>query len=208
MSYHPGSHCGGIRTLADIKARCIVDEETGCWEWGLSYSHSKTRKVSPIPRCHILKSDGKRTLTTTCKAAWLISGRKLRSDYVVYRAVCWNTKCCNPDHLRAGTMKQMGAAISKAGVLRGNPHRVMANTRNNNSQATPREVVERAESLFAAGWKLADVAREIGVHKDTARLIRRGTHRNSTGRQAGMSLSSVFGWRGQIAVNDDEARAA
>jgi hypothetical protein len=105
-------------------------------------------------------------------------------------------------------MKQMGAAIAKAGVLRGNPHRVMANTKNNGSQATPREVVERAESLFAAGWKLVDVAAAIGVHKDTARLIRRGTHRNSTGRQPVVRLSSVFGWRGTVQVADDEAKAA
>lgn len=198
----------GIRTVEDIKARCVVDDETGCWEWGLSYSHSKTRKVSPIARCHILKPDGTRALTTAWKAGWLLSGRKLGKKQVVYRSVCWNTRCCNPAHCKAGTMKQMGAAIAKSGVLRGQPHRVTANTKNNECQATPREVVMRAEALFAAGRKLAEVAEAIGVHKDTARLIRNGTHRNSTARQPVVSMSSVFGWRGTIAVNDDEARAA
>jgi hypothetical protein len=203
MSYHPGAYSGGIRNLDDIKARCLVDEITGCWEWGMSYSDKGT------PRCHVVPGvlGEKRCTTSAYRAAFLMTGKRARTHDVIFRT-CRNPKCCNPEHLLALTQKAMGAKISAMGYLRGDPKRAVINNRNMAASRTPVEVVRKAEAMFAEGMLIKDIAIELGIHKQTAALICRGKHVNSSGRQQVIAGASVFGWVGQIAVNDDEARAA
>ena len=161
------------------------------------------------PRAHIAVGviGPRRLITSAYRAAFILSAKRIKKGQLVWRHVCLNSRCCNPAHCKASTQKEMGAEIAARGVFKGNPIRALVNARNIRNR-TSVEVVRRGEAMFAEGATTKDVAAAIGVHKGTARLIRRGVHANSSARLKVVNGASVFGWRGFDAVNDDEARAA
>lgn len=192
----------GVRTLADIKARCVIDADTGCWHWRSAMSRSLTRKVSPSPRVWLPDGlgDGRPAIATAAKAAWMLAGRELPGGHVVWRSVCARSDCVNPEHGAAGTRQAMHRAIADSGRLRGNPARAAINARNRMAMVTPLAVVRQAEAMIDAGRLLKDVRAELGLSESTVTLIRRGLHPHSAGRNNLVRGASVF----TIAV---EARA-
>jgi len=195
MSYHTGAKCGGVRTLQDIKDRCYIDEG-GCWIWRLAFRPgSGGRTALPIVN---LPPDvwGAKYTGPAQRVAWIFAGKKLGKGHMVYRAHCFNQRCCNPDHCAAGTDAEMGARVAASGIWKGRPNRAIANKRNSATQTIPASVVQRGEAMFQAGATLLGAAAELGIGKDTARKIMRGTHMHSTNGQGVVANASVFAWRG------------
>jgi hypothetical protein len=196
----------GIKTLADIKGRCVIDSETGCWLWRGAMSTDGRRKGQPTSRVWIPQSQHTPGGTTTApRAAWMLSGRELSPEQIVWRHVCGNAACINPAHGKAGTRQDMFADLVACGRLRGDPRRAAINARNRASQLVSVERVRQAEALFAGGWLQKDIVKLMRIGNDTAAKIRRGLHPNCAKAPSTVPVASVFGWRGRIAI-ESEAR--
>ncbi len=185
----------GVHTLDDLRGRCRIDDETGCWLWAGALSRSTNRNVTPTSRVYLPRPDGSGgDLTTGQRAGWLLSGRSLKDGQVVWREVCWRHLCINPDHCRAGTRRQMHEALAASDRLKGDPRRALANAKNVERQLLPAAVVARAEAMFADGALQREVCAELGISQGPAARIRRGTHPNCAARQKLLRGASVFSW--------------
>lgn len=185
----------GVRHLEDLRLRCFIDTETGCWLWRGALSHSKTRKVSPTTRVWLpagIHGDGAGAITTASKAAWLLSGRKLKDGHVVWRAVCNQTDCINPQHCKGVSRQQMHAEIAASNRLKGNPTRAAINAINGRASLMPVATVRQAESLFASGAMLKDVKQQLGISSDVAKRIRQGLHPHCANASRLVRGASVF----------------
>jgi len=108
----------GISTVADIKARSVVDPITHCWHWMGGFG--KGTNGEPYPMMHALDHDRieKRTMTATL-AVWNIAHNEGARGRIIYRSCCCND-CVNPAHMRAGlTKKESYRAVVRAGKLVG-----------------------------------------------------------------------------------------
>lgn len=183
----------GVRTMADLQARCRVDGDTGCWHWALAMSTSSNQGATRTPRVWLpAAADGEPgQLTTAARAAWRLSGRRLLPGQVVWRT-CGHDDCCAPRHLKAGTKAEEGAWYAATGKRRGNPLRTAVNTANGAKTATPPDVVQQIEALFAEGMLQKDVQARFRLRPETLRSIRLGLHLNSTNRQRVVPQASVF----------------
>lgn len=191
----------GVRSLADIRSRCVIDAETGCWIWRGAFSVKVGGHATP--RVWLANE---RRAEIAGRAAWLLSGRKLKPGAVVWRSACTDTRCINPEHAKAGTRTQMHASFVADGRLRGDPKRAIANAKNCAKQLLPVETVRRAEAMFAAGVMQKDVRSEFGISSDTAARIRKGLHPNCAASQRVLPSASVFAWGARRAA--DERKAA
>lgn len=183
----------GVRTLEDLRGRCVVDAETGCWLWRGALSHGS--RGQPTTRVWLPDGEGGGTVATGQRAAWLLAGKTLRPGHVVWRQLCTRSDCINPQHGAAGTRPQMHAAIVASGRLRGDPRRAAINARNRLSMLVPVETVRRAERMFAAGAMQKEVVAALGISQQSAKRIRIGVHPHSAGRLCVVPAASVFAWR-------------
>lgn len=166
----------GVRTLEDIRLRCVIDDIRGCWIWGAAVDNGSPRVWLPDAAGPLRAG----TTTTAARAAWVLSGRPLQPNHLVIRT-CTEGRCCRPDHGIAGTRVQLGQVLHTSGHLRGRPERGAVNSRNRARMMVPREVIQRGEAMFAAGAMAKDVRAALGVCARTAQLIRDGLHPRSTG---------------------------
>lgn len=186
-------HRGGVRTLQDLLLRCIVDDETGCWHWRQAVS---TWRGGSVPMVHvpagIVQGIDEQATIPAARAAWLLSGRRLRPGHIVWRHVCGSGTCINPAHCRSGTRSVALKAVAATGRNRGRPERAAQNALARLRMAKPAEIVLQAEAMFAAGKLQKDVRAELGLSQRTAAAIRQGLHPNSSGRQHLVRGASVF----------------
>ena len=192
----------GVRTLSDLKGRCVIDDETGCWLWQGAISHAKTRKVRPIPRVwlsgDLLGIPQAARVLTAAKAAWLLAGKPLADGHIVWRCVCSNNLCTNPAHGKGTERAEMHRALAASNRIKGNPLRAVINERNRSMTLIQPEVVREAEAMFAAGRMQKEVKAAMGLSNRTLQLIRTGLHPNSAGRRRlvrGASVFSLGGWQ-------------
>jgi hypothetical protein len=199
----------GVRTLEQLRQSCVIDDETGCWLWRGAMS------VKPgghaVPRVWMPHSDGVRDADgklgkaqTGARAAWTLAGRRLRRWQIIWRQVCWNTQCINPEHGVAGTRREMGAAETASGHMQGNPERAAKNIKSSSRQLLPVETVRKAEAMFAAGATSRAVKRELHISNASTARIRNGLHPNCSTSQRVRPAASVFAWASRV----DERKAA
>lgn len=184
----------GARDLEDLRQRCVIDELTGCWDWGGALSRSSTCSTVPTTRVWLpdVNRPGAGQLTTASRAAWLLSGRKLQPDQVVFRHHCGNHLCINPAHAVAVTRPEMHALNRESGRFRGDPKRAAANRASMLRMALPVEKVRQAEAMLAAGVMSKDIRAELGFCNTTMTRIRSGKHPHSRARQNLVRGASVF----------------
>lgn len=184
---------GGVRTLADLRDRCTIDDETGCWNWSLAVA---TSRGGVIPMVHlaagVLPGVDRQSTVPAARAAWLLSGRTLAPGHVVYRHVCEAKRCINPKHCAAATRPDALAAVAATGRNRGKPQRQVSTALARRCMAKPVDVVRRAEEMFAAGVMQKDVRAQLKLSQKTAAAIREGRHMHSAGRQGVLRGASVF----------------
>jgi hypothetical protein len=118
------NHPDAINSLDDIRARCWVDEDTGCWVWRLAADKDGQGK------CSYKRPDGTKTQTTSRRVSWMMStGKPIAPGLVVYQKLCRDPLCVNPAHLACGTKAEAGKRLRDEGHLRGHPARIAKNTR-------------------------------------------------------------------------------
>jgi len=110
-------------TLDDIKDRCRIDEDTGCWIWTGAKSGGWPRIWAPD---HTLHAGELRTQTGR-RAAWHIkTGKPIPSGWRVF-GTCTQRDCCNPAHMVCEPTAKQGAKVAASGRLKGRIARITAN---------------------------------------------------------------------------------
>lgn len=181
----------GVQTLDDIRARCRIDDESGCWVWTGAFSDRRTPTVSLSPG--VLRE--RRFTMSAIRAAFLLAGRRVTAGQLVYRTpLCPTAACCNPEHHKAGTAQD----ASRAAVQRGTYKTVQRNAllqTNRLRQAVHIDKVRAIEAFLREGNPATLASAQFGVCVDTCREIARGRHFHQ--RRLECKNASVFSWRPQ-----------
>lgn len=196
LTYNPSAPRmgSGIYCLNDLRDRCRIDSETGCWHWGASMAMSNNGR-GQVPRVAIpsgVFGPGRLKTVSGCRAAWLMSGKILQSGWVVWRT-CMHNDCINPAHLKAGTKAEEGAWMAEHAGRKGDPKRAAANRINVGVQAIPAVTVRQIEALLSDGVLHADIQTRTGVHKATISKIanRKHYHQRTAGLVRGASVFAM-----------------
>ena len=183
MTFPKGTYLGGVRTLEDLRGRCRIDDETGCWMWAGGASGKQPRVWCFDPTAGKFKS------IPAARAAWILGGDSPVAGRVVYHARCTNWLCVNPAHLAVGTKAEEGAHLRKHGTLRGDPARSAANAasvRRHRSKLTP----ELVREIRASTEKGVSIASRLGIAHGIVSNVRLGKIWRD-----GAPGASVFSWR-------------
>ncbi len=177
-SYNPSATRtgNGIYTLSDLRDRCRIDSETGCWNWSLTTSGGKSGSVVPrvsIP-VGVVGNDVIKHLTGP-RASWLLSGRSMREGWIAWRA-CLNPLCLNPAHIKAGARADEGSWRQDVGTWRGDPLRARANMTSARKRALPPQSVETIEGMLADSMTRRAIESATGVTRTTIQRIADGQH--------------------------------
>lgn len=178
----------GIQTLEDVRVRCRVDPDTGCWVWGMSLA-------SGVPCLRVpagVLGNEKAVVMSAHKAAWLLAGNTRPGEGIalIRKVCCKESLCVAPHHRRVGSR----SAVNRAAAARGsyNSHvRIEALLAGCLKQAISVEMVRAIEGRLAEGASARALAKEFGVDKDTVSKVRDGKHFHQ--RRTG--AASVFTWR-------------
>jgi len=185
MSHQVGAYLGGIRTIEDVRKRCRIDDETGCWLWSLYV-------VNGRPQCCYTLPDGTRRKQSARRCvAELKAGRVLPPTVFAFAAAhCNEPTCANPAHTRTGNRTQANRATAKsARFLAGAARRSMKATICNRlvrakiTMEIAREIRGRTEPAHV-------LEREYPIKRSAISNIRAGKSWRET-----VSGASVFAWR-------------
>lgn len=122
MSHPHGTYLGGIRSVEDIRQRCRVDDETGCWHWGLAFVQGAPSVSLRHPVTdQRMKMRGRRAVLLIAR------GKDLPKGHVAFPSdECTSSDCMNPDHCRSGDRHAHGKQITRSGIWKGLPSKVAA----------------------------------------------------------------------------------
>lgn len=180
MSNPQGTYLGGVRTLDDLRLRCRVDADTGCWHYG---GKERRRQAGAVdPRVWV---NGK--CITIQKAGWTLSGKRLKEGQTVWPRC--RTHCCgNPTHLMAGTKAEWGAWAADHGYMRGRPERRAINRRIKQQSGQCHLTPELVTWIRESQQKGRDIAHALGVSESVVSRARLGL------TYAPVTVASIFGW--------------
>lgn len=200
MSHQHGAYLGGIRTVECLRQRSRIDPVSGCWHWGLSLTRG-------VPILHMVTpDDGRRIKIRGRRAAlYLQRGKDLgKGQFAFARTCCESVDCVNPEHARSGNKKALVAwALAAGRFTEAHKSEAHASAWDKRGRRLTPEMVREIRSTDENTHSLA---RRFGVSQCAVWLARRGkTHRHVL---VGTKTATVFDWRGTVAVNDDEAKAA
>lgn len=104
----------GIATVADIKARCVVDAATGCWHW------QAAKSPAGLPMLHAFDHAlGEKRVMCGPLAVWNIAHGESPAPWLVFRS-CEVKDCMNPVHMtRALTRGEIGLHARRSGSQKG-----------------------------------------------------------------------------------------
>ena len=192
----------GVTCLQDIKDRCVIDDEAGCWIWSGAKTLSRGRKATGLrfstPVCSVPKSitgKDKHSTMPALRFAWLLAGGELIPGQIIYRALCAEPNCVNPDHAAQATRRNVGKRVAKSNRLKGDPLRQKVNLASAIKSAMPVDAVREIEASYAEGLTQGQVRERHGLGQKAAKAIRIGMHINSSARQLVVPGASVFTWR-------------
>lgn len=152
----------GIRTLEDLKGRCIVSDETGCWLWQGATGEKRARLWFPPLQ---------RTATLGVAIGFLRTGRESKPGVVWYVA-CDTADCANPEHRRRGDRRaqMLAAKIKRTTVQRMH----MARGKQAVGKLARFGGQVAADDIRTSTEPLRVVAERYGISITTAWHIRRG----------------------------------
>lgn len=182
-----GTYLGGIRTVEDIRQRCRMDPETGCWHWGMSMSRGRPRVRFVGPDGQSKSMNGRRAVVT------LRDGAYPHPRKCVFEAAgCWSDDCVNPDHSRIGTTREHKRWLMASGKLLLSPSARAAMreaARTKRSKLTVQQVLE----IRASSELQRVLAERYGVTKSCIGGIKRGVSWSDHIQEA-----SVFTFRPEL----------
>lgn len=155
---------GGIQTLHDVLLRCRRPADSDCWIWSLTTMHAQGR----TPMCSIVG----RTRMSTRRAAWLLSGRPLKIDHIVWNH-CGEMLCCNPEHCRAGSRRQAVQHQARTGSFATHSRKKASARRGRQCR---RLTDDQARAVLIDPRTSTEIARELGVSRQAIGALRRGKH--------------------------------
>ena len=178
MSIKQGQHIDGIRTLEDLRGRCVIDEITGCW-------HLRTPRGKPQPKGETayvwLHGRG---MTTCLRAFWELShGAPVPGGRIAFRT-CGSYDCVC--HLRVGTRSEYGVFCAKSGRLKMTPQR-LAKAKAASSKRT-KITDEQVQWILGSDVTERAAAKALGCSASLIGHIRAGRKRRPS------LPASVFDW--------------
>lgn len=160
-----GTVLHGIRSLAGLKDRCVIDEHSECWIWSMSKSSTGAARASVM-----MPWNPKPRNMQGIRAAYEYNQNKPLEAGLRVWSGCGNPACCNPRHATAGTVAEWGKFQAERGLWKGRPERVKANRQNGNKRkALTDEQVRIIRESNETGSKLAEV---FGVTHQTISAVR------------------------------------
>lgn len=182
MRYSPkGRRLDGIVTIDDLRQRCYVDEDSGCW-----HLRGANGERMPEKARHIVWSHAHMRRLTSTQAGWLLShpGREIPAGRLVHRT-CESHDCCAPAHLRCVTKAQFGKFQIATGRLK-TPAKVAA------GRAAPsphrKLSAELKQWLVESQQSGREAAHGLGITPSRASRLRR-LHKE---QQESRPIASVF----------------
>lgn len=167
----------GVRTIDDLRLRCRIDEETGCWRFG------KATRSAHAPGVRLAALD-QRMVTIGVAICFLKTG-KLPAKGIFWHCTCSTSHCANPEHRKAGTRKtQMLQAQYRPSAL---TLARIASTKRARSKLSD----EAIAAIRSSTATLKDLAQRFGVSPSHISRIRLG----QTWRETAAPAASVFTWR-------------
>lgn len=146
----------GIETINDIRKRCVIDAETGCWLWrGAVNSQGTPVTFLPMLDAPVSLGIAICALTTGAKPA---VGR-------IWYPICRNALCGNPSHRTIGTRSD----VTKGTRTPAHTAKI-ALARRARSKLTEQSAAEIRDSTE----KLVIIAARYGISPSQASRIRRG----------------------------------
>lgn len=179
----------GITSLKDLKDRCVVDPDSGCWSWRGAVTGAGIPCASvPVG----VLGNTKREVMPAYKLAWALAGKSLppKGEALMRCTGCRDPLCISPDHRKKGTR----ALINRTASARGSycsPLRDEKLWAARTKQAISPEKVRELEILLSNGATARAAAAAVGCHPDVAVKVRDGVHVHQ--RRTG--ASSIFTWR-------------
>lgn len=170
----------GIKTIDDIKQRCVVDDESGCWLWQ-GYREPRTGR----PAMSMIVEPGVRRCVKISVALHIIKSGKLPtpSSRIYFPVVCREMGCCNPAHHRLLTKGQINKLVGGHGAA------ARAKISAANFGKGRLSESDRAE-IAGSDMKLTEIMERWGISLGYASQLRRGIVGSRKPQGA-----SVFNWR-------------
>lgn len=167
-----------IKNIDDLRGRCVIDEETGCWNYP---AKDRSRIYVRLPGSEKgIVMDGPRA------ALSILNGVDTKP---AFRVKCNNPKCCNPDHCRQMSHVKYGELVAKKGWLKGDPARAVRATISRRKRASLNEELVREIKLSDENNSV--ISRRLSISRSTIRQVRSG----KIWRDVSVVNSSVFNWR-------------
>jgi hypothetical protein len=165
----------GVYTIEDLRARCRMDEETGCWLWG--GASQDNRGMVWLPELGVSRN--------VVFAALYLTGRRPPAGQGSYLK-CTSPLCCNPEHAATGTRKQISQHLARQGRFKDNPkHMAAVLALSKKARVLSDEQANEIRTSNEIGYVIAE---RMGVSKSVVSRIRRG----QTYRPRLMAAASVF----------------
>jgi len=174
-----------MKTLKELKDRCIIDSETGCWIWkgAVSKGNAATCGLEGYPTIYgpnYNKDPSGKTMGVQPgrRVAFQIKHKRAIAEgmRITKRPECSHL-CVNPDHMAEQDVKAHGEEIAKSGKWKGVPARIIANRTNpagiRSRGLTPEQVAE----VLASTEKHTVIARRLGVSVHPVFNVRSGKSR-------------------------------
>lgn len=172
-----------MRTLEEIKGRCVVTED-GHWLWrGALRSDGRPNIYAPDYR-----RGGEMSTQNGYRAVWQCLHQKPVPQGCRVFGTCDEPTCCNPAHIRCASEKDFGQWVRRRGIYKGQTSRILANRAINRARSvvTP-EMIAYIQASDKSGRALA---LELGVSDSVVSKARRGGY---VAHQAGGMFSALFG---------------
>ena len=186
MPHAKGTHLHGIRTLDDLRQRCVIDTDTGCWHWRLALSQGAPR----VHLAHPCLGPGRHVMRGRRAALLLARGRDLPAGHVAYaRLCCASDDCVNPAHCQSGSRDAHGRWLHDSGRVKNLITKVRASRAawaKRGRKITP----ELRERILASTESTYALARDIGVSQFAVWAVRKGH-----AHKPHLAQASVFTWR-------------
>jgi hypothetical protein len=161
-----GTHLGGIRTLEDLRQRCVIRAGSDCWHFRTPDGKQLGRGVGYEIRV------GDQRLTVT-KASWLLAGNEPPiPGRVIYRC-CESHDCANPEHLKCGYRKALQKHLRSSGAYsaegKARTLQALRKSRIQPTKITP----ELRQWLLESTQNSLEAGHGLGVNKSHAARLRR-----------------------------------
>lgn len=187
MSHPHGAYLGGIRTVEDLRQRCRVDEDTGCWHWGLSMCQGH-------PRVH-LGVEGKRFAARGRRAALILAGTPPKRGHVAFATrECKSNDCVNPEHARSANRGNHGQYLRSTGL--GNSPAKTAAAINSARTHLAKLTMEDARAIRASTESTYALARQFGVAQSCIWSVKAGKSWKEHAPQASVFTALAAGFGG------------